>query len=289
MQTYTTDAIVLKRWNLGEADRVHVLYTADRGRVSALARGSRKLTSKVGGHLELFSVSQLTLREGNAFDLITSAELTEPHSALSHSVERTHAAHYVAEAVLKLTVEAVLVDRLFDLLRATFGYLTQAEHPAGILAGFQLKLLTILGHQPVLDRCVHCSNDFHSNNRELPTANREFKQIAGFDLIHGGLVCVDDAARDGAKLMPCSEIARALLVTILTEPMATAHSDAPGFSEASRIIERALVTQTERPLKSRAFVELQPKVSLDFIARPRAAAIPILPADSSEIATLRSR
>jgi len=247
MRTYTTEAIVLKRFNLGEADRVLTLYTADRGRVSAIVRGSRKPSSRLGGHVELFSVSQLTLREGKTFDLVTAAALSVPHRGLAEKVERTHAAHFVAEAVLQLTVEAVVIDRLFALVSATLAYLDQAHKPAGILAGFQVKLLTLLGHQPVIDRCVHCDTQF---------AAATDRPVVGFDLVHGGLVCSVDAAELGHGLIPCSTAGQQALARLLGEPMHETQQQLPGFREASRIIEQAVLTQTERPLKSRAFLTL---------------------------------
>ncbi len=243
MQTYTTDAIILKRWNLGEADRVFTLYTANRGRVSALARGVRRPLSRLGGHLELFSVSSLTLREGKTFDLITAAQLTEPHTQLTENVERVHAAHFVAEAILRLTVEESIVDRLFELLLVTYRLLAESKRSAGVLAGFQLKLLTVLGHQPVIDRCVHCQNPFDLE-----------RQVAGFDTIEGGFICQDCAREPHHPVVTCGTDGYDCVRKLLLEPIKETAEDYAGFKEANRVVEQALLMQTERPLKSRAFL-----------------------------------
>ena len=258
MHSYSTDAIVLKRFNLGEADRVLTLLTRDRGRVAAIGRGIRRPTSRLGGHLELFAHTNLTLGEGKTFHTITSADLREPHSGLSVAVERVNAAHYVAEAVLKLTVEAQEVDRLFELVAATFGALARSTALAGILAGFQLKLLTLLGHQPVLERCVHCNADFSRPNHESRIMNHQSKTVAGFDTVHGGLVCRECLADLHHPIVSCDATGRACLRSLLLEPLSETRLNDAGFRTAVRIIEQALLNQTERPLKSRAFVELVP-------------------------------
>ena len=257
MQSYSTDAIILKRWNLGEADRVFTLYTADRGRVSALARGVRRPLSKIGGHLELFSISSLSLREGKTFDLITSAQLTEPHTELTANVERVHAAHFVAEAILRLTVEEVVIDRLFELLRATYRQLAGSTHSASVLAGFQLKLLTILGHQPVIDRCVHCQSAFGAN-QESRIKNHGKKQAVGFDTIEGGFICQDCAREPHHPVVACNADGYDCVRSLLLEPLGESGSAHIGFREASRVVEQALLAQTERPLKSRAFLAAIP-------------------------------
>ena len=278
MHSYTTDAIILKRFNLGEADRVLTILTRDRGRVAAIGRGIRRTKSRLGGHLELFSMTNLTLSEGRTFDSISSADLQEPHTGLSTIVERVNAAHYVAEAVLKLTVEAQEVDRLFELVAATFAALARSTTTAGILAGFQLKLLTLLGHQPLLEQCVHCREKFQTPNSKLqisseapknqnkPSADDPLtshfllltKHVAGFDTIHGGLVCRECLANLHHPIVSCDEAGRACLRSLLIEPLAETRATDAGFRTAVRVIEQALLNQTERPLKSRAFVDLAP-------------------------------
>lgn len=258
MQSYTTDAIILKRFNLGEADRVLTLLTRDRGRVAAIGRGIRRTKSRLGGHLELFAHTNLTLREGRTFDAITSADLQEPHTGLSTHVERVNAAHYVAEAVLKLTIEEQEVDRLFELVAATFAALARSTEAAGILAGFQLKLLTLLGHQPVLERCVHCTEKFQDLTLIIHNSLLITREVAGFDTVHGGLVCRDCLAGLQHPVVDCDVAGQTCLRSLLLEPLAETRATDAGFRTAIRVIEQALLHQTERPLKSRAFVELSP-------------------------------
>ena len=302
MHSYTTDAIILKRFNLGEADRVLTLLTRDRGRVSAIGRGIRRTKSRLGGHLELFSHSQLGLSEGRTFDTITSADLVEPHTGLSTFIERVNAAHYVAEAVLKLTVDEQIVDRLFELVAATFAQLAKTSETAALLAGFQLKLLALLGHQPTLDRCVHCREKFQGSEpaplvipdwnsdpvseAQVPESSNTWildpdsrsvigirsrmtdkdkgiaRVVAGFDSVHGGLVCRECLATLHHPIVSCDQAGQACLRRLLLEPLGEARSTAAGFRTAGRVIEQALLTQTERPLKSRAFVELVPVIPL---------------------------
>ena len=72
-RTYTTDAIVLRARNLGEADKIFTLFTRSSGKVDAVGKGVRRPKSTLGGRLELLTESTLTLHRGRSLDIITSA------------------------------------------------------------------------------------------------------------------------------------------------------------------------------------------------------------------------
>ena len=71
---YRTSGIVLKRVDLGEADRVLTLYTRDQGKLRAIAKGVRRTTSRSAGHLEPFTLSDLLLAVGRELDVVSQAE-----------------------------------------------------------------------------------------------------------------------------------------------------------------------------------------------------------------------
>jgi len=103
--------------------------------------------------------------------------------------------------------------------------------------------------------------------------NHELKLVAGFDPLHGGLVCQECLSGLGHPIIACSPTGQACLQSLLRQPMTEAASGWAGFREAVRVLEQALITQTEAPLKSRAFLDFAPTVSSVVIARPKAAAI----------------
>ncbi|MFQ5886561.1 MAG: DNA repair protein RecO, partial [Anaerolineae bacterium] len=75
---YRAEAIVLRRMNLGEADRLLTLYTPEWGKIRVVAKGVRKPTSRKAGHLELFTHSRLLIAKGRSLDIVTQAETITP-------------------------------------------------------------------------------------------------------------------------------------------------------------------------------------------------------------------
>src|SRR5689334_5093438 len=114
-RTYRADAIVLRSMRFAEADRVLHLYTAERGRVNAIAKGVRKTTSRFGGRLEPLTRAALMLHEGRGeLHTVSGADIISPHAAAR---ERPHAlgiALIGAEAVLKLHPEPEPQPRVFE-------------------------------------------------------------------------------------------------------------------------------------------------------------------------------
>ena len=97
MATYKTRGIVLRRHNLGEADRIITFLTTDRGKLRAVARGVRRIKSRQAGHLELFSETDLMLAEGRNLDIITSARLRVVDDRLTSDLRRLGTAYLMAE------------------------------------------------------------------------------------------------------------------------------------------------------------------------------------------------
>ena len=88
-RVYRTEAIVLRRTDFGEADRLLTVYTPDRGKLRLIAKGARKPTSRKSGHVELFSRGQFLVAVGRELDIITQAETLEPFRPLRENLLRT--------------------------------------------------------------------------------------------------------------------------------------------------------------------------------------------------------
>jgi DNA repair protein RecO (recombination protein O) len=181
-RTYRADAIVLRSMRFAEADRVLHLYTAERGRVNAIAKGVRKTTSRFGGRLEPLTRAALMLHEGRGeLHTVSGADIISAHAAVR---ERPHAlgiALIGAEAVLKLHPEPEPQPRVFDglvrFLEVLDGPLPEdGGNPAadGLAVGFQLKLLLLAGYLPHLRSCASCG-------RGGP--------LVGYSAAAGGAVC----------------------------------------------------------------------------------------------------
>jgi len=124
---YTTEAIIVRRRDQGEADRVLTLCTPQGKRV-VIAKGARKPSSRKAGHLELFArVRMVVARSPSSWDVVSQAEALEPHAALRGDLVRGTYARYVTELYDRFVAEDEGGPALFDLLSRTLDYLSQVE------------------------------------------------------------------------------------------------------------------------------------------------------------------
>src|SRR5574341_1723464 len=97
MPVYKAEGIVLRRVNLGEADRIVTLLTREYGRLSAVAKGARKPKSRFVGRLELFTHLRGLLAQGRTLDVVSQVEVVDPFPAVRTDLGRMSAASFVAE------------------------------------------------------------------------------------------------------------------------------------------------------------------------------------------------
>jgi DNA repair protein RecO (recombination protein O) len=173
---YRTDAVVLRRQDIGEADRLLTLYTPSMGKLRAIAKGIRKPTSRKAGHLELFLHSTLLVAKGQTLDIVTQAETVSAFRALREDLERATYAHYVAELIDQFTSENQGNLLAFELLVATLQRLCETSDLGLATRFYELRLLALEGYQPQLFRCLSCGDAIQ------PTVNY-------FDAAQGGILC----------------------------------------------------------------------------------------------------
>ena len=154
---YRVSAIVLKRRDQGEADRLLTVFTRDRGKLTLLAKGVRRQASRKAGHIEPFTHVDLLVAKGKSLDLVTQAETVAAHRALREDLWRSTWASYVAELADVFTLDHDPQALLFDLLVETLDRLNGDADPALCARYYELHLLGLVGYQPQLFRCVHCS------------------------------------------------------------------------------------------------------------------------------------
>ncbi len=165
-RSYKTEAIVLRSMRFGEADRVLHLYTLDRGRIGAVAKGIRRTKSRFGGRLEPLSHVELVLHEGRGeLQTITGVQLIRPHSAAREGHYRLSVGFVGLEAMLRLFPEQEANGRAFAALARFLDLLDEAQtrdsRPAldPLLLAFQLKLLWLSGYLPHLTSCAECGGE----------------------------------------------------------------------------------------------------------------------------------
>jgi DNA repair protein RecO (recombination protein O) len=166
-RSYKTEAVVLRSLRFGEADRVLHLYTLDRGRVGAVAKGIRRTKSRFGARLEPLSHVELVLHEGSGeLHTVTGVDLLAAHRAAREDSYRLAVGFVALEAMLRLFPEQEANARAFEALTRFLDLLDEAEPRKGerpatdpLALSFQLKLLWLSGYLPHLTSCAECGAD----------------------------------------------------------------------------------------------------------------------------------
>ena len=170
-RTYQTEAIVIKKTKLGEADRILTLYTPHLGKIQAVAKGVRRPRSKLAGHLELLTHSLVSLARGRNLDTIIGSQTINSFLPLKSELLLTSYALYVTELVNQFTADQVENYPLFQLLLETMHRLCQGGDNERLLRYFELHLLNEVGYRPELQRCVSCHSLLEpSTNSFCPSA-----------------------------------------------------------------------------------------------------------------------
>jgi DNA repair protein RecO (recombination protein O) len=174
---YKTQAIVLSRFELGEADRVLTLLTPHDGKLKAIAKGVRKPRSRIGGTLEPFAELHLVLVHGRTFDVITQASVGEAWLHLRDRLESAATAWYIGELAERAVEERAAAYPVYALLRRAFQLLDDGMAPGRVARWYEYGLADALGMRPEVDRCVECDRalEEHDTFRWVPAL--------------GGIVC----------------------------------------------------------------------------------------------------
>jgi len=164
------EAVVLRHNDLGEADRMLILYTLESGKLTAIAKGVRKPRSRKAGHLEPFTRVNLLLARGHEIPIITQAETVEAYLPLREDLVRTTYAAYVVELVDRFSLEEGENRALYRLLTDTLARLCQPNDLDLVLRYYELRLLDLVGFRPQLFNCANCENEIQPQDQYFSAA-----------------------------------------------------------------------------------------------------------------------
>ena len=220
-----TEAVVLRGIKYGEADRILHLYTPERGRVSAIAKGVRRAKSRFGGRLEPFFRLNLVLYQGKSDLLtVTSAETIAGHPRLREHGAAIDSAARACDAVSRLFGDGEPHPGVYHLLCNEIALLDRAPEKAtrANALAFRLKLLLAAGFAPHLASCATCGEPEH---------------LVGFSGAAGGVVC--GACEAGSFAL--SQDGHDFLVAALGRPLTEAPDAGPAaLQQADRAISETL-------------------------------------------------
>ena len=157
-RSYKTRAIVLRARPLGEADRIVTLFTTERGKMDAIAKGVRRSKSHLAGRLEFGTESALTMHHGRSLDVIVTADIVRAPWEQLVEPERFSVASLVCELVDAFCEPDLALPEVYALLAGMIGAIASSDAPRALVPRFSLRLLAALGLEPPTDTCVRCSN-----------------------------------------------------------------------------------------------------------------------------------
>jgi DNA repair protein RecO (recombination protein O) len=236
VRLYRTEAIVLRRSNFGEADRLLTLYTPEWGKLRVIAKGVRKPTSRKGGHLELFTHSRLLVAKGRNL-----------HSfrPLREDLLRTGWAYYAAELLDRFVEEGIEDRPLFKLFLATLGWLCEDVDLDLTARFYELRLLALVGYRPQLFHCLACQ-------AEVEPGTTPF-----FSPASGGLLCsrCGEGQKEAREIsMPALKVLR-FMQTNRYELCQRLRIGRPLHAELEETMRRYITYTLERNLKSVEFLQ----------------------------------
>jgi DNA repair protein RecO (recombination protein O) len=176
-RTRRTQAVILRRRDHGDADRILTVFTPQEGKLDLIAKGTRKTSSRKAGHLEPFTHVNLLVAQARTWDIITEVTTLESFGGLRASLERISQASYACELIDIFGESADDSRELWEMMLLALREIDRGQRdPQLFLRWFELHLLSLAGFQPELFHCLGCGEEIR------PEANV-------LSLAEGGIYC----------------------------------------------------------------------------------------------------
>ena len=158
MKRYNTQAFVLKNIKYKDSDKIFTLFSKDLGKISAVARGVRKISSKRAGNLDTLNLVSVCIRENsNSFSDIEEVKTLESYKDLKKDLKNSLEAYYIIELVHKSVEEGEGNEDLFKLLKKSLDMMQKNSDCSFVVNYFEMHLMNLLGYKMTLDKCSVCS------------------------------------------------------------------------------------------------------------------------------------
>lgn len=243
-RSFRTQALIVKRREFGEADRMLTIITPKHGKLDVIAKGARKLTSHKTGHVELFTRSDMLIHRAGELGIVVQAEMTAPYQVLREDLTRGGFANYAAELLDRFTAAGEDDTRdLYRLFDETLDRLCTDSDPQLAMRYYEMHILDLAGFRPELNECVIGHEPIHAENQF-------------FSVLDGGVICPRHATQ-GSSSMPISLSALKLLRHIQRSRYAQMRElQVPEnvHDEADRIMIAYITNLLERRLQSIDFI-----------------------------------
>jgi DNA repair protein RecO (recombination protein O) len=236
---YRCDAIVLRRMDLGETDRILTLLSDRFGKIRVIGKGIRRPTARLGPHLELFSTTRLMLSRARDLDVITSAETLDLHGGLRSNLDALGVASHCAELVDRFLADRDENRTVYRLMGTALERLDSGANPDRVARWFEVVLLGEMGVRPELFNCVVCDKPVGAE------PNR-------FSVRLGGIMCHEHSDRDisAIVLSVATQKVFRLLIRGDLDAFLRLNVSEPVLRELETVLTAFITHQLERDLNS---------------------------------------
>ena len=248
-RSFRRQGIVLDSKSLGEATLLVTLLTSEDGKLRAVARGARKITSKLVGHLEPLTLVEMSLNRGSEFHYVSQVQVLDSFrplktSAAGDDLLGVTRGLYLAELASWYAVEEAPGVSIYNLLLDGLRVLPECKNPDVVLRCFEMQMLKVSGFMPELYRCVECEEDL------LPR-NHQFSSEAG------GVLC-SQCRPAGFVVRPLSLDALKVLRFLANTTLGDADRlklDGELADEVSKLLQVLLSYWPDHEIRSRSFMD----------------------------------
>ncbi|MBI2414995.1 DNA repair protein RecO [candidate division WWE3 bacterium] len=180
MRSYNLTGVVLKFTNFKDADKIYTIFTREKGKISVLAKGVRKISSKRGGVMDTLNHVSIGIAESpSGFKILTEAKNLSSFQNLKSSLDNSMRGFYLAELIYRLTEEEHINNKVFELLVTTLIKLDHhLNNEISRINAFEIALMQALGYEMYLDKCAKTNKPY-----------RVDWEATKFSPSLGGLVC----------------------------------------------------------------------------------------------------
>ncbi len=244
MPLYTSEAIVLRKVDYQEADRILTFLTLERGRLSGLAKGAKRIRSRFGASLEVLTYGKLIYfdRQGKNLVSVNQFDIIHSYQKVRENLVQSSSCQYLAELIMAFLPEKEPAPDLFHLFLASLKQIEGSRDTEAILRIFEIRFLALIGFAPRMDACVSCEN----------TA-----ETYGFSRKLGGIVCPSCRGRsaDVAEISPGSLFFWRQVLSMQIDKMDRIRLQVSLNAELKDLIHRYLLHQLGREIRSYIFLE----------------------------------
>ncbi|MDP2683594.1 MAG: DNA repair protein RecO [bacterium] len=168
MGNYFTQGLILRHSNFREADRMVSIYTQDRGLVNVIAKGSRKINSKLAGNLEPFTLAEFMIVNGKRYDTVASSEVIDIFKNIKKDLVKIKLAFYFSNIFLNTVKELQKDNKIYEFILEIFKHIehldTKNKKNLNWLVWYYIwSYLKLSGYQPEVYKCLICKKDIEPN------------------------------------------------------------------------------------------------------------------------------